>query len=200
MADQTLTDSGRKRLEYLRKNDPSHYSVEGNTWGYDATEAVGLQIDPTGWVVDTKVARINDEMRSPDGLEKIMRDAYSSAEIVRLVNCVAYAPDLKERAARGQELLDGKRQLKAPPMPPQPRIAIQTQVFEVPLRPLEVPDRDRTFHGSSQQGEVTIGVRRGNGLVDLTVDEAWLVRTDHQMLRFALKEAFAAAYDEGEQE
>lgn len=198
MADQTLTDSGRKRLEYLRKNDPDHYTVEGDTWGYDATEAVGLQIDPTAWVVDVKVTRVIDEMRSLDGLEKILRDAYSSAEIVRLVNCVAYAPDLEERAARGQELLDGKRTLKAPPRPPEPRIAIQTQVFEVPLRPLEVPDRDRTFYGRSQQGEVTVGVRRGNGLVDITVDEAWLVRTDHQMLRFALKEAFAAAYDEGE--
>ncbi len=65
-------------------------------------------------------------------------------------------------------------------------------------RTLEVAGRDRVFHGTSRKGELTVGIRRTNGLAELDVDAAWLRTTTPQLLRFVLKEAFNAAYEEGE--
>lgn len=60
MSGQVLTRPGRKRLEELRRvYGASLYAPEQETWAADDTDAVGLQIDVTGWVVDVRVNRLD---------------------------------------------------------------------------------------------------------------------------------------------
>ena len=196
----TLTPTGRRRLAHLRKRyGAARYVIEHETWGALIRRAVALRIDATGWVTDVRIARLDDELREVPTLVRTMKDAYASAELTRLVtNAHERGPLDHEAVRRGAELLAGRRRIVAPTIAkPLPITRPSGPVTPRP-RTLEIAGRDRVFRGASRDDELWVGIRRTNGLAEIHVDPAWLRTTSPQMLRFAMKEAFNAAYEEGE--
>lgn len=194
-----LTPTGRRRLDHLRERyGAARYVIEHETWGAPIRH-VALRIDATGWVTDVRVDRIDDELRDVPALVRTMQDAYASAELTRLVtNAGERGPIDHEAVRRGADLLAGRRRIVAPTIAKPLPITRPSGPVTPRLRTLEVAGRDRVFRGASRDDEVWVGIRRTNGLAQIHVDAAWLRVTTPQMLRFALKEAFHAAYEEGE--
>jgi hypothetical protein len=201
MSQQTqLTPTGRRRLDYLRKRyGADRYVIQHETWGAEIRRAITLRIDATGWVTDVKVSRLDDELREVPAMVQTLKGAYASAELTRLVtNANERGPIDQEAVRRGEDLLAGRRRIVAPRIAkPLPVTRPHRPVTPRP-RTLEVAGRDRIFFGKSREGELTVGIRRTNGLAEIDIDAAWLRETTPQLLRFALKEAFNAAYEEGE--
>lgn len=201
MSQQTqLTPTGRQRLDYLRKRyGDARYVVQHETWGAEIHGAIALRIDATGWVTDVRVSRLDDELREVPVMVRALKGAYASAELTRLViNAHQRGPIEQAAVRRGEDLLAGRRRIVAPTIAKP--LAITRPQGPVTPRPrtLEVAGRDRVFSGASRDGELTVGIRRTNGLAEIDIDAAWLRTTIPQLLRFALKEAFDAAYEEGE--
>jgi hypothetical protein len=195
-----LTPTGHQRLDYLRKRyGDARYVIQHETWGAEIRGAIAIRIDATGWVTDVRVSRLDDELREAATLTETLKSAYASAELTRLVtNANERGPIDQEAVRRGEDLMAGRRRIVAPKIAkPLPITRPQGQVTPRP-RTLEIAGRDRVFHGASRKDELSVGIRRTNGLAELHIDAAWLRTTTPQMLRFALKEAFNAAYEEGE--
>jgi hypothetical protein len=201
MSTQTeLTPTGRRRLEHLRRSyGAARYVIEHDTWGALIRQAVALRIDATGWVTDVRVERLDDELREVPHFVRTVKEAYASAELTRLVtNAAERGPIDPEAVRRGEDLLAGRRRVRAPAIAkPLPITRPSGPVTPRP-RTLEVAGSDRVFRGASRDDELWVGIRRTNGLAEIHVDPAWLRTTSPQMLRFAMKEAFNAAYEEGE--
>lgn len=187
------------RLEALRRlYGAALYQPTDPVWGFDDGDAVAVQIDATAWVVDVRIARLDDAMREVDVLRGMLRQAYTHAELVRLAAVSQQSDAVNEAdAERGRELLEGRRRItvRRPVRPP--HLTRQDYVSTPPQRSLETVDRFRVHRGVSQEGEVTVGVRLSNGLAEVEIDDAWLRVTSAENLRFALKEAFASAYEQG---
>lgn len=195
-----LTPTGRQRLDHLRRRyGADRYVIEHPTWGAEIHDAVALQIDATGWVIDVQVNRLDDELRKVPALVQTLRLAYASAELTRLVtNADERGPIDREAVRRGKALLAGRRRIVAPTIAkPVPITRPQGRVTARP-RTLEVAGRDRSYRGTSREHELWVCIRRTNGLADIEISPGWLRMTTPPMLRFALKEAFQAAYREGE--
>ncbi|MCW2797159.1 hypothetical protein [Nocardioides sp.] len=188
------------RLAALRRlYGEEHYQATEPVWGFDDGDAVGVQIDPTGWVVDVRLARLDETMREVDVLRRLLRQAYAHAELVRLASSGERRGPINEvDAQRGLDLLRGRRRIavRRPERPP--HLARQDFVSTPPQRSLETVDRFRVHRGVSREGEITVGVRLTNGLAEIEIDAAWLRVTSVENLRYALKEAFAAAYQQGD--
>jgi hypothetical protein len=188
------------RLEVLRRMyGEARYRTPEPVWGFDDTDAVGVRVDPTGWVVDVRVSRLDPELREEAGLRAVLVQAYAHAELVRLAAGAQEAGTIDEQAARrGLELLEGRRRIavRRPARPP--HLTRPDGVVTPPPRALETVDRFRMHHGTSRDGEVTVGIRLTNGLAHLDVDQEWLRIASAENLRYALKEAFAAAYEQGD--
>lgn len=203
MTSSSLDVATASRLEVLRRMyGADRYRAQAPVWGFDDTDAVGVRIDPTGWVVDVRVARLDPQMRETDVLRTLLREAYSRAELMRLAAGAeiegARGAGIEADARRGLELLEGRRRItvRRPARPP--HLTRPDQVTSPPPRSLETVDRFRMHHGVSRDGEVTVGIRLTNGFAHLDVDEEWLRITSAENLRYALKEAFAAAYEQGD--
>lgn len=191
---------GASRLEVLRRmyGDGAYPATEP-VWGFDDGDAVGVRIDAGGWVVDVRVARLDDRMRDVDVLGAMLHRAYAHAELVRIAAGAQLRGAVDETAARrGLDLLEGRRRIEVRRPARPPHLTRPEFVTSPPPRPLEIRDRFRTHHGASREQEVTVGIRLTNGLAELRIDAAWLRVTSADNLRYALKEAFAAAYDEGD--
>lgn len=188
------------RLEVLRRMyGEGRYRTREPVWGFDDTDAVGVRVDPTGWVIDVRVSRLDQEMREKGALRRRLAQAYGHAELMRLAAGAQEAGGVDEAAARrGLELLEGRRRItvRRPARPP--HLTRPDDVVTPPPRPHETVDRFRMHHGASRDGEVTVGVRLTHGLAHLQVDQEWLRITSAENLRYALKEAFAAAYEQGD--
>jgi hypothetical protein len=195
-----LTPTGRRRLDHLRKRyGADRYVIEHDTWGAEIRQAVALRIDATGWVTDVRLIRLDSELREVPVLVQTLRAAYASAELTRLLtNAHERGPIDPAAVRRGRDLLAGRRRIVAPTIARPLPITRPQGPITPRLRTLEVAGRDRIFRGASRDDELWVGIRRTNGLAELHVDPAWLRTTTPQMLRFALKEAFHAAYEEGE--
>jgi len=200
MSRTELTPTGHQRLEHLRQRyGAARYVIEHETWGAEIRDAVALRIDATGWVTDVRVTRLDGELREVLTLVATLKAAYASAELTRLVtNANERGPLDLEAVRRGEALLAGHRRI-VPPRIAKPLPITRPQGPLTPRpRTLEVVSCDRVFLGTSRGEELWVGIRRTNGLAEIQVDQAWLGTTTPQMLRFALKEAFNAAYEEGE--
>lgn len=172
------------------------------TWGSDPTGSLELEVDATGWVTDVRVTTVAEELRTPQGLVAALRSAVSAAQLQHLARTAAARPASAEELARGRELEEGRRRLVAPPPYRHPRTSVEELRSEVgpggiaPIRPDERLSRRSV--GRSKEGEVTVSLGWVEGLQSVEVDADWLRGTSAEMLRWALKEAFAAAQEEGD--
>jgi len=194
-----LTEIGRRRLERLRAAHPRiSYACADETWADDPSGSVGLCVDPTSWVVDAVVGDLPPTLRESGAFAQAVRDAYLRADLLRAAKGAALEPDAAERERSGAELLAGTRRLT-------PRLLDPPQPITRPTSPITtlttadvVLTRDRVYRGASRAAEIAVGIRWDCGLVDLHVDGYWLAHAAATDVRFALKEAFHAAYTEGE--
>lgn len=192
-----LTAQGQERLRRLRRaNSRLSYSWAENTWGADRSGSVGLCVDQTSWVVDAKVAALPEDLRTADGFIAAVQGAYAAAELLRQMQ----SSMLDGNEARNEEI---GAQLRASPI--QPRHVRRSGRIELPegvlsySAPREILlKRDRVYCGTSKYREVTAKIRWNSGCVGVEVDPAWLRSTTSEEARFALKEAFGAAYKQGE--
>ncbi|MDP3893835.1 hypothetical protein [Nocardioides sp.] len=198
-----LGPGARARLAVQRQvlSDDAFADVEP-TWGSDPTGSLELEVDATAWVTDVRVTAVAEELRTPTGLTAALRSAISAAQLQHLARTAAALPATPEELARGRELEEGRRKLVAPPPYRHPRTSVDELRAEVgpggiaPIRPDERLTRRSV--GRSKEGEVTVVLGWVNGLQSVEVDAAWLRGASADMLRWALKEAFAAAQAEGD--
>jgi hypothetical protein len=189
-----LSPGVRARLAHLRRtSNPDLYLVESPTWGEADSGALRLMIDPTRWVVDVEVARVTERMRTPKGLREVVLAAQTNADLRRMKKNAELRDLTPEQLARGRDLIAGRRKLKPPPFRRPPPMTRPDGVIDR----LAVEPAEPRFRGTSQEGEVTVVMVRRGGIQRLTVDADWLAGASAELLRYALKEAFQAAYDEG---
>lgn len=195
----TLSSAGWARLTALREARGSGFRSEDPATGTDETGAVEITIDPTGWVTAVRLISLPPELRETAAFTEAVRSAYVNAQTARTIADLRLEPPakLEERRRRGRELLEGRR----PPTvrrvrPPAPIVRPSGPVSIG--GPLEPPAGTARHVGRSREGEITVTITRGNGLVAMQVSPEWLARTDPETAHHALREAFAAAYQEGE--
>lgn len=200
MTSSSTDAAATSRLEVLRRMYGDElYQPTAPVWGFDDSDAVGVQIDDTGWVVDVRIARLDDAMRDVDRVRGLLRQAYAHAELFRIASSAQQGGVVDENdVQRGLDLLEGRRRItvRRPARPP--HLTRQEFVSTAAPRPLETVDRFRVHRGVSKEGEISVGVRLTNGLAELEIDDEWLRVTTPENLRYALKEAFAAAYEQGD--
>lgn len=190
-----LSTAGRQRLQRLRHAQPDlSYSWEGDTWGADTTGEVALCVDQTSWVTDAKVASLPDDLRQPEGFVKAVREAYAAAELLRQMQSMALDRGPRTRVSDSE-----------PSAPVQARLIDRPAPIERPTGPISFSPaaevtlvRDRVYEGTSRYREVTARIRWNSGCVGIDVEPEWLRSTTPEEARFALKEAFRAAYTKGE--
>ena len=194
-----LTSAGQRRLERLRAALPRiSYAWQEATWADDPSGSIAVCIDPTAWVVDVAVGDLAEPLRDESAFTQAVRDAYLRADLNRIARGRAMQPDAAESDRAGAELLAGTRTLTPRLIEPPRPIARPTSPVTTVLAADVVLTRDRVHRGVSRDGEVEVGIRWDCGLVDLRVEPRWLIRAGSSDIRYALKEAFGAAYDEGE--
>lgn len=197
MALDTQSPGALRRLSALRaERGAEHYLVEDNSRGEDRSGSLSVEVDPTGWVVDAWVDRVDDRLRTPPGLVSALREAYTVAEQTRRRRNVRLRGLTPEEIARGDEILTGERRLRPPPWRKPGPMTLPAGRVDPPVRGAE--PRPRTMTGTSRARELTVTATRLGAVLDVTVDEEWLRQTGPDMLRYALREAFRALYDQGE--
>lgn len=192
------TAGAQRRLAYLRDLfGRGSYPDDRPTSGEDPQTSIGLELDASGWVLHADVRRLDDALRDGPTLRGALIRAYHAAERNRLVREAAEQPPMADELASGRELLEGRRTVRVP-------VAVTLAPITRPEAPVDVPDPAglpdpaRVVRGVSRDGEVAVTAVVTNGLDDLTADPDWLRHTSADFLRYALNEAFADAYRQGE--
>lgn len=195
---ETLSGGARARLSHLRSFlAPSLYLVETTSLGADRSGAVEVETDPTGWVLDVHLVRLDEPLRDAERLQGAVREAILAAELHRTAANATLRGAGPDEAERGRQLLAGERRIT-------PRRREQLPPLEAPAgrvddpRRVAEPRRDRPVEGVSRAGEVRVAASRTDGVVGVWVDPAWLATAPEALVRFALVEAFADAYEKGE--
>ncbi|MXG91159.1 hypothetical protein [Nocardioides flavescens] len=174
-------------------------------WGQDVTGSLRLLVDRTGWVCDVAVEQVPEELRQVAVLESALRAAIASAMWEHLA---AEARQLAEEGDErdletGRALLEGRVTVSVPPVRRVERTSVEELRAAVARRgplAIAVDERlDRTSTGRSREGEVTVVLGWIDGLQSVVVDAGWLRTTQASMLRYALREAFQAASDAGDE-
>ena len=162
-------------------------------WGADESGSLEVCVEYAGWVIDVRLNEGDARLRSRDALARALREAYRNGVFANLLNRSLVEGDVEAKAARGQELLDGRRRIQAPQL--RRWVPIDRPSGPIDSKPPCLPPG--LSRGQSRDRELTVGVWRNGGFAEITVDATWLRLTDSDTLRFALKEAFVSARHEG---
>jgi hypothetical protein len=160
--------------------------------GRDDRTALEVDVDPTGWVTDVRLAQSAPELRTPEGLDAALRRAVGDAMLVHLARSAGGQRLTEGEQARARDLLDGRAQLERPRVTRTPRLERPTE----PLTPRAYHPDDRLSRqcvGSSRGGELRVTMSVLSGLVSVDADQDFLSTADADLLRHALREAFADA-------
>ena len=188
-----LEDNSRRRLQQLRSGDVTGlYSDDRPTAGSDAARALTVTVDPLLEVRRVVVHDV-DLLRTPEAVRQAFEDAYRAALLRRL-------PDGPPRPAAGgsgrtRPVARRVRRVSARPTPE--RLARHQTRYSEALEPR--PQRPGERSGSSANGCVSVTVRPGSPRGVIEVDPGWLAAATRTRLGAAITEAFAAAYDRGDQ-
>ncbi len=172
----------------------------GRTWfatmaderGRDDRTGLEVDVDPTGWVTEVRLAESSPELRTPEGLEGALRRAVGDAMLVHLARSAGEQRLTEAQHQRARDLLDGRAQLERPRVTRGARLERPTEPFTPSTYH---PDErlGRQCVGSSQGGELRVTMSVLSGLVGLDSDAEFLRGADADLLRHALREAFADA-------
>ena len=172
----------------------------GRTWfatmaderGRDDRTGLEVDVDPTGWVTEVRLAEISPELRSPEGLEAALRRAVGDAMLVHLARSAGEQRLTEAQHQRARDLLDGRAQLERPRVTRGPRLERPTEPFTPPTYH---PDErlGRQCVGTSRGGELRVTMSVLSGLVGLDAEADFLHSADADLVRHALREAFADA-------
>ena len=175
-------------------------AVRGRGWfasgadvrGVDEQTGLAVTADVTGWVRDVEVPELVGGLRTREGLEAALRRAVAAALVLHLVDNARQRMLTTEERERAGDLLAGRTTLAAPRVEPSPPVELPRE----PLTPRahHVDERwGRRWTGTSREGEVRVVMTLLAGLDRLDADEHFLQTTSPEMLRHALREAFAEA-------
>jgi hypothetical protein len=194
----TPTHGVRTRLDALcRLLDPDLYRVRAPTRGASRSGAVEVEVDPTGWVLEVRFARFDEALRDPGRLWGALREALLMAELVRAGENAVLRGDGAIEAELGRQLIAGERRIAPRPRPRLPRLEMPRERRDDPRRIAERP-RERRFEGVSRDGEIRVTVGVTSGVTGFRADPDWLRRAPEAEIRYAIKEAFADVYEQGE--
>lgn len=195
---ETLSAGARARLAHLRSFlAPSLYLVETTSLGADRSGAVEVETDPTGWVLDVRLVRLEDSLRDAERLRRAVQEAILAAELHRMAANATLRGAGPDEAERGRQLLAGERRITPRRRERLPRLDVPDGRVDDPRRVAD-PPRDRPVEGVSRAGEVRVTASRTDGVVGVWIDPTWLPTAPEALVRFALVEAFADAYEKGE--
>lgn len=158
--------------------------------GVDEQTGLAVTADVTGWVWDVEVPELVGELRTGVGLEAALRRAVAAASVGHLLDNARRRVLTTAERERACELLSGRTTLSAPRVEPSPPL----QRPREPLTPRfhHTDERwGRRWSGASREGEVRVVMTVLTGLELLEVDETFLQTTSKELLRHALREAFA---------
>jgi hypothetical protein len=188
----------RTRLDALcRLLDPDLYRVRTPTRGASRSGTIEVEVDPTGWVLDLRLARFDEALRDPDRLWGDLREALLTAELVRAGENAVLRGDGATEAELGRQLIAGERRVAPRPRPRLPRLEMPRERRDDPRRVSERP-REARFDGVSRDGEIRVTVGATSGVIGFHADPDWLRSAPESEIRYALKEAFADVYEQGE--
>jgi hypothetical protein len=160
--------------------------------GRDDRTGLEVDVDPTGWVTDVRLAEPSPELRSPEGLEAAVRRAVGEALLVHLARSASERTLTEAERQRARDLLDGRTRLDRPRVTRSPQLVRPAEPFTPPT--YHADERlARQCVGSSQGGELRVTMSVLSGLVGLDADAEFLRTADADLLRHALREAFADA-------
>jgi hypothetical protein len=168
------------------------FTTMADEHGRDDRTGLEVDVDPTGWLTEVRLAESAPELRSPEGLEAALRRAVGDAMLVHLARSAGERRLTEAEHQRARDLLDGRAQLERPRVTRTPRLERPTEPFAPPA--YHSDERlDRQCVGSSRGGELRVTMSVLSGLVGLDADAAFLHTVDADLLRHALREAFADA-------
>lgn len=186
----------RRRLEGLRRRTRDGRYVEHDpVVAQHSSGALTLTVDCTGWVTAVEVGQ--DFREAGPTLPELVAETYGVAELRRGLAAAATGRVDEDDLAHGRAIAERRVRVtvnrypapaRVPALPPHPdevRTASDgRRVYEAPA----------PLRGSSRDGELTVHASYPMGFSRLEVDHAWLVRASASDVRYALREAFAAAY------
>jgi hypothetical protein len=160
--------------------------------GRDDRTGLEVDVDPTGWVTEVRLVESGPELRTPEGLEAALRRAVGDAMLVHLARSAGEQRLTEAQHQRARDLLDGRAQLERPRVTRTPRLEPPTEPF-TPTTYHADERLGRQCVGSSRGGELRVRMSVLSGLVSLDADADFLRTADADLLRHALREAFADA-------
>lgn len=190
----------RSRLSTQAMLRPSFTQPVGEpTWGKDEAGALSLCVDATGWVTDVKLGETVEALRTPEGLRNAVRQAIADALMQHLMEGIA--ADAAEAPA--SPVVGQPTQVVAPaPYRPE-RTSVEQlreEVEGLAITPEPLDERThRRVVGRSREEEVAVVFGWIDGFRSLEVDADWLRQADADLLRYALREAFASALEQGDE-
>lgn len=163
-----------------------------HTWGYDAETGIEVQVDAASWPVDFRIAEIPAEARTWSGLTEAVRRAISAATIAQLAENTEARGLTPEREQRARDALAGRYRLTAPRIPRRGPIRRPDVPVAGPTASAATRHRHR-IEGSSRAGELRVEANSIYGMTRIVGDDEFLATCAPDLLRYALREAFADA-------
>ncbi|HEY1134162.1 MAG TPA: hypothetical protein VGE77_06260 [Nocardioides sp.] len=190
----------RNRLEQLRRRTRhGRYAEHETVEARHSSGALTLTVDCTGWVVDVAVV---DDFRQAGTLPDLMVETYGVAELRRGLLAAAERGFDEDEIAHGRAIAERRVRVTVNryPMPaPAPDYAaISAPRSGGTSSHREAYEQPRPLRGTSRDGELTVHAAFPMGFSRLEVDDEWVARATGTDVRYALREAFAAAYARGE--
>lgn len=185
-----------RRLDGLRRRTRNgRYGEHDPVVAQHSSGALTLTVDCTGWVTAVEVAPDFREVAPP--LPELVAETYGVAELRRGLLAASTRDADEDDLAHGRAIAERRVRVTVNRYPSPTRFpALPPQLDERAATPDARRDYETPapLRGTSRDGELTVHASYPMGFSGLEVDASWLGRAPASDVRYALREAFAAAY------